>query len=113
MRDRSELTLRKQRDFSRVYKKGSSRGTRYVVILYKQNSLGYTRTAFVASKKVGNAVTRNRARRLMKEACRSMQQDMAEGYDIVFVARNTIVGCTEQEVEKVMRSALRGCELIR
>ena len=112
MRDRSELTLRKQRDFSRVYKKGSSRGSRYVVILYKENGLGYTRTAFVASKKVGNAVTRNRARRLMKEAYRSLETGIAKGYDIIFVARNTIDGCTETEVEKVMRAALRGCGLI-
>ena len=112
MRDRSELTLRKQRDFSRVYNRGSSRGSRYVVILYKENGLGYTRTAFVASKKVGNAVTRNRARRLMREAYRSLEAGIAKGYDIIFVARNTIEGCTEPEVEKVMRSALRGCELI-
>ena len=113
MRDRSELTLRKQRDFGRVYKKGSSRGSRYVVILYKENGLGYTRTAFVASKKVGNSVTRNRARRLMREAHRSMQDSIACGYDIIFVARNTIADCSEPEVEKVMRTALRGCELIR
>ena len=113
MREHSELTLRKQSDFGRVYKKGSSRGSKYVVILYKENGLGYTRTAFVASKKVGNAVTRNRARRLMKEAYRSMQSDIVKGFDIVFVARNTIEGCTEQEVGKVMRTALRGCELIR
>ncbi len=112
MRDRSELTLRKQRDFSRVYNRGSSRGSRYVVILYKENGLGYTRTAFVASKKVGNAVTRNRARRLMREAYRSLEAGIAKGYDIIFVARNTIEGCTEAEVEKVMKSALRGCELI-
>ena len=112
MRDRSELTLRKQRDFSRVYKKGSSRGSRYVVILYRKNGLEYTRTAFVASRKVGNAVTRNRARRLMKEAYRSMENGVAKGYDIIFVARNTIEGCAEAEVEKVMRAALRGCELI-
>ena len=113
MRDRSELTLRKQRDFSRVYNRGSSRGSRYVVILYRENGLGYTRTAFVASKKVGNAVTRNRARRLMKEAYRSLEPGIAKGYDIIFVARNTIDGCTETEVEKVMRAALRGCELIK
>lgn len=112
MRDRSELTLRKQRDFSRVYNRGRSRGSRYVVILYKENGLGYTRTAFVASKKVGNAVTRNRARRLMRQAYRSLEAGIAKGYDIIFVARNTIEGCTEPEVEKVMRSALRGCELI-
>ena len=113
MRDRSELTIRKQRDFGRVYKKGSSRGSRYVVILYKQNGLGYTRTAFVASKKVGNAVTRNRARRLMREAYRSFEEGMAKGWDIIFVARNTIAGAGEEEVEKVMRSALRGCELLK
>ena len=112
MRDRSELTLRKQRDFSRVYRKGSSRGSRYVVILYRKNGLGYTRTAFVASKKVGNSVMRNRARRIMKEAYRSLQEGVAKGFDIIFVARNTIDGCTEQEVEKVMRTALRGCELL-
>ena len=112
MRDRSEFTLRKQRDFSRVYKKGSSRGSKYLVVLYRENRLGYTRTAFVASKKVGNAVTRNRARRLMKEAYRSMENGVAKGYDIIFVARNTIEGCAEAEVEKVMRAALRGCELI-
>ena len=112
MRDRSGFTLRKQRDFDRVYKKGSSRGSRYVVILYRKNGLGYTRTAFVASRKVGNAVTRNRARRLMREAYRSLETGIAEGYDIIFVARNTIDGCKEAEVEKVMRSALRGCELI-
>ena len=112
MRDRSEFTLRKQRDFSRVYKKGSSRGSKYLVVLYRENRLGYTRTAFVASKKVGNAVTRNRARRLMKESYRSLEAGIAKGYDIIFVARNTIEGCTEAEVEKVMRTALRGCELI-
>ncbi|MBQ9505089.1 MAG: ribonuclease P protein component [Lachnospiraceae bacterium] len=112
MRDRSELTLRKQRDFSRVYNRGSSRGSRYVVILYRANGLGYTRTAFVASKKVGNSVTRNRARRLMKEAYRSLEGRIAKGYDIIFVARNTIADSMEPEVEKVMKNALRGCGLI-
>ena len=112
MRDRSELTLRKQSDFSRVYKKGSSRGSRYMVMLYRENRLGYTRTAFVASKKVGNAVTRNRARRLMKEAYRILKADIVTGYDIIFVARNTIAECREEEVEKVMRTALAGEKLL-
>ena len=113
MRDRSEFTLRKQSDFSRVYKKGSSRGSRYVVILYRKNGLGYTRTAFVASRKVGNAVTRNRARRLMKEAYRSLETGIAKGYDIIFVARNTINGCKEPEVEKSLRKALAECGLLK
>ena len=113
MRDRSEFTLRKQSDFSRVYNKGSSRGSRYAVIIYRKNRLGYTRTAFVASKKVGNSVMRNRARRLMKESYRYLQPDVVKGYDIIFVARNTITDCGREEVEKVMRAALAGEGLLR
>ena len=112
MRDHSELTLRNQRDFSRVYNKGKSRGSRFVVVLYRRNNLDYTRTAFVSSKKVGNSVERNRARRLMKEAYRSLKDRVMSGYDIVFVARNTIGGCKEQEVERVIEKTLEATGLI-
>jgi ribonuclease P protein component len=112
MRERSELTLRKQKDFSRVYKKGKSKGSSYVVVLYRKNGLDHTRTAFVSSKKVGNSVKRNRSRRLMKEAYRSFEDRVAKGYDIVFVARATINDHKEAEVEKCMRYALKGCDLL-
>ena len=112
MRDRSEFTLRKQRDFSRVYKQGKSRGNRFTVILYRRNGLEITRTAFVASKKVGNSVERNRSRRLIREAYRSIEPEIKNGYDIIFVARNPINGCKEPEVEKQLRKTLEGCELI-
>ena len=108
MRDHSELTLRKQSDFSRVYNHGKSRGGRFAVIIYRKNGLGYTRTAFVASKKVGNSVDRNRARRLMKAAYRSIEPGVRKGYDIIFIARGTISesGCREAEVEKQLRKSL-------
>ncbi len=106
MRDHSELTLRKQRDFSRVYKQGKSKGGRFTVILYKRNGLKFTRTAFVASKKVGNSVERNRSRRLMRAAYRAIAPDIKSGYDIIFVARNGIAGCMEPEVERQLRKSL-------
>lgn len=112
MRDHSELTLRKQRDFSKVYNRGKSRGSRFVVVLYRKNNLDFTRTAFVSSKKVGNSVERNRARRLMKEAYRTLRERVKSGYDIVFVARNTITGSKSQEVQKVMEKTLKSCELL-
>ena len=106
MRDHSELTLRKQKDFSRVYNRGKSRGSKFVVVLYKKNNLDFTRTAFVSSKKVGNSVERNRARRLMKESYRFLRERVKRGYDIVFVARNTINDRKEQEVRNVMEKTL-------
>ena len=112
MRDRSELTLRNQRDFARIYKQGKSKGSRFTVILYKRNGLDKTRTAFVASRKVGNSVERNRSRRLMREAYRTIAPGVRSGYDIIFVARNTINGHKEPEVEKSLRKALAECGLL-
>ena len=62
--------LRDNRDFKVVYSKGKSLENKYLVFLYRINKCGYNRRAFLASKKVGNAVERNRARRLMKESFR-------------------------------------------
>ena len=106
MRDHSELTLRNQNDFSRVYNHGKSRGGKYAVVLYRKNGLKYTRTAFVASKKVGNSVNRNRSRRLMRAAFRAFQPNIASGYDIIFVARAAITDCKEKDVEKQLRKSL-------
>ena len=112
MRDHSELTLRKQSDFSRVYKQGKSRGSRFAVILYKRNGLKFTRTAFVASKKVGNSVQRNRSRRLMRAAYRAVEPNVKSGYDIIFVARAAINGCKEPEVEKQLKKTLEGAGIL-
>ena len=112
MRKDSELTIRKQKDFNRIYSKGKSRGSRFVVIIYKRNGLDHTRTAFVSSKKVGNSVRRNHSRRLMREAYRSMSDRIESGWDIVFVARNTINDAIENDVERSMFGTLRSCGLI-
>ena len=112
MRDHSELTLRKQSDFARVYKQGKSKGSRFAVILYRRNGLKITRTAFVSSKKVGNSVERNRSRRLMKAAYRAFEPDIKSGYDIVFVARAAIKGCKEPEVERQLKKTLESAGIL-
>jgi ribonuclease P protein component len=112
MRDKSELTLRNQKDFARIYNRGKSRGSKYVVVLYRKNNLDYTRTAFVSSKKVGNSVCRNRARRLMRESYRSFQDRVVKGMDIIMVARNTINGVCEGDVQRSLYGTMKSCGLI-
>ena len=99
--------LRRKDDFSSIYKKGKSIGERYIVLFYKRNGLSYNRIAFLASKKVGNSVQRNRARRLMKESYRSGNDQFATGYDIIFIARKTITNSKFADVKKSMEAALR------
>ena len=86
MKCRKEI-LSNQRNFNNVYRKGSSRGGRYVVVLYKKNRLPVSRIAFVASKKVGNSVVRHRLKRIIRESYRLHEQEFQTGLDIVVVAR--------------------------
>lgn len=104
--------LRKKKDFSTVYSKGRSVGERYVVLFYRRNRLPYNRTAFLASKKVGKSVQRNRARRLMKESVRDLQGDLKTGYDLIFIARNTICNLKCADVKKSIEAALKKSGLL-
>ncbi len=99
MRDRH--VLRRQKDFDAVYRNGRSAASKYIVLFYAKNKLGYSRVSFLASKKVGNSVKRSRATRLMKEALRLSGQVINPGYDLVIIARNTI---TDAKCRDVMRS---------
>lgn len=99
--------LRRKKDFNKLYKKGKSIGSKYVVLFYIKNGLTYNRRAFLASKKVGNSVARNRARRLMKESFRTKGYNIKEGYDILFIARNNINNSKCQDVAKSINQVLK------
>lgn len=105
--------LRKKSDFSAIYNKGKSVGERYVVLFHKKNNLPYNRMGYLASKKVGNSVERNRARRLMKESFRQLEKDVKEGRDLIIIARNTIGNKSMQEVQKSMFSAFKKSGLLK
>lgn len=99
--------LRRKSDFDALYKKGRSVGDKYVVIFCRENGTPINRTAFLASKKVGNSVSRNRARRLMKESYRLSRENIRDGFDLIFIARGTITGKKCGEVRKSVESGLR------
>jgi ribonuclease P protein component len=105
--------LRKKKDFSTIYNKGKSIGERYVVLFFRKNNLTYNRTAFLASKKVGNSVSRNRARRLMKESYREFEKNLDNGYDLIWIARNTIANLKCADVKKSMEAAIKKSGIMR
>ena len=77
------------------------------VILYVAPDSGKARAGFVVSKRVGGAVARNRARRILRAAWNSLAPSVAEGVDTVFIARDTIQGAKTQDLELEMRELLR------
>lgn len=105
--------LRGKKNFSLIYKHGKSLGDKYVVVFYKKNRLGYNRIAFLASKKVGKSVQRNRARRWMKESFRNIKTNLISGFDIIMIARNTINDASYQKVLRSLENALRRAKLLK
>ena len=108
-----KTVLRRKKDFESIYRNGKSVGERYVVLFSKNNGLSYNRTAFLASKKVGKSVERNRARRLMKESYREIKENLINGYDIIFIARKTINNLECSRVKKSVEAAVKKAGLLR
>lgn len=81
------ITLNRNSSFRRAYTRGKYFASPVVVTYVVKNRCKNNRIGITTSKKVGNAVKRNRSRRVIKEAYRLIHDKVANGYDIVFVAR--------------------------
>ena len=100
-------SLKKTADFSIVYQKGKSAANRTLVLYgLRHPESSRNRLGISVSKKVGNSVRRNRARRLMRESMRQIGP-VGQGYDIVLIARNTINDRKCADVKKSIEAALR------
>ena len=81
------IPICENRDYRRIYSRGKSVVTPQIVIYIFKNRLNKKRVGITTGKKIGNAVKRNRARRIIREAVRVLLPDMKEGFDLILVAR--------------------------
>ena len=95
-------SLKKNRDFQYVYRRGKSAACYHCVLIYCKNRTGELKVGFSASKKIGNSVKRNRAKRLMREAFRACLPNLRTDYNYILIARNGIDGASFEKVLKSM-----------
>ncbi len=96
------VTLKSNSDFRRLYNRGKAVTDPALVIYYSKNRAGICRIGITTSKKIGNAVERNRSRRVIKEAFRKVCPRVMPCYDIVLVARSKTKYIKSTRIEDIM-----------
>jgi len=103
------MSIKENRDFKRLYYRGKSFVSPYFVLYVAKGRQGQKRVGITAGKKIGCAVYRNRAKRLIRAGFSEIFENVKDGYDFVIVARARILtvksNIVAKELEKQLFSA--------
>jgi ribonuclease P protein component len=102
--------VRRRGEFQRVFDLSHRLKGRFFTVLVAPNEAGTTRLGIVASRKLGNAVQRNRAKRLIRQIFRLTQGlPSAPAVDVVVIPRRELFDATYSSLESDFRGTLRRC----
>lgn len=104
--------LRGGDEFQRVWDAGKSWSHSLVVVRVASNGLDLNRFGFVAGKKIGKAVARNRVKRRMREIVRKRVPQMSKGWDIVLIARTAAEKAEFKEIESAVEQVFKRARLL-
>ena len=95
-------SLKKNKDFQIVYKKGRSLANKCLVMYVLKNEIGKNRLGISVSKKVGNSVVRHHLTRLVRESYRLSEEYFRCGYDIVVIVRTGAKDKVYHDIESAL-----------
>lgn len=103
--------ISKSKDYQHTYRNGLKIPGKYLIAYIIVNGMNMNRFGVVASKKVGNAVKRNKAKRRLRALAQESQGKLSQGYDIVMIARQSMVGADYTRIEKDFYAVMKKARL--
>jgi ribonuclease P protein component len=103
--------LTRSEDFKRVRRDGKSYAHPLVVLIVQNSDQPRVRVGVAAGKSVGTAVSRNRAKRLLREAMRTLLRNIASGSDLVLIARPALALATLADAQRALENLLQRAKI--
>jgi ribonuclease P protein component len=104
--------LKKHVDFKRVRHDGKSYAHPFVILFAQENNINILRIGVTAEHKIGGAVQRNRAKRILRAAIAPLTKDLKIGYDLVLLGRRPILRQKSHQIQKILEERLRSGKLL-
>ena len=109
--------IRKTREFNEIYNSAKKVYTKYAIIFIRENKENKKKFGFVASKKTGNAVQRNRIKRLFREFARLNESKFKENTDYIFVGKailkDNIANLSYIDFENDLKKGIKGIRWLK
>lgn len=105
----SEYRVKSKIEFENIIKTGKKISDSYFVIYYKERGLLFSRFGISLSKKFGNAVKRNRYKRILREIIRKNQNKFKNAYDYIIIMKKNCDGLDYKVIENNLMTLL--CKL--
>ena len=103
--------LTRSEDFKRVRRYGRSYAHPLVILIVEKNEQGKLRVGVTAGRAAGTAVRRNRAKRLLREAMRTLLPNIASHSDLILIARSGLTSATLDETRQALLNLLQRAKL--
>ena len=107
-----KFRLTRSEDFKRVRRSGKSYAHPLVVLIVQTHEQPRVKVGVAAGRTVGTAVHRNRAKRLLREAMRTLIPDIASNLDLVLIARPGLVSATLEDARRALLNLLQRAQIL-
>ena len=107
-----KFRLTRSEDFKRVRRSGKSYAHPLVVLIVQRHDQPRVKVGVAAGRTVGTAVHRNRAKRLLREAMRTLLPNIVSNLDLILIARSGLVTATLEDTRRALLNLLQRAQIL-
>ena len=103
----AKQNLKNKKEFGLVFSAGKKKVGKYIIVYMMPKKQGKNRLGVIVKKNIGNAVQRNRIKRVLREVWRNKGEQFISGHDVVILAKRRIIEVSFQDIESELENLIK------